>query len=519
MSFLDSAFLFSFLPVTLVLFALAGRIYGRSGGCAILILATLVFCLPYGWPFVAFVTASALANHFAFFALVSPSLMERARLREWVFLGALIFNLAVLIAFKYGALFDAIPRAAPLFTAIATALPVTISFLTFQRTVMVFDAYQKGPETTDFSGGTFSDHLRLGAFSLMFPNLIIGPIAYISELGGQLKRDTFGTLRKADLEVGLIIMTIGLAKKILLADPLDTYVVIPLFDAVHAGHSVRSVEAVIGMVGFYAQLYFDFSGYSDIAIGVARLFGLELPINFNSPLRASGIVDLWKRWHITLTRVIARLLFTPLAVTGTRLAMRPGVNAIWSKPLTSWLPLLVNFVVIGLWHGPRWTYVVFGLYMGVWFILESEIRLTNRWKAYAKQTSAHFRLRAGQMLMFVPLVISFAIFRSQSLTDFGHLMASVGHGWLSSPVGVLNVRRCAIYLTVSLAIIWLFPNTYEFLRNERPGISTWLVPSTTPRWMRFAWHPTLAWAISALVLAIIVIGSLGVPTQFDYGAF
>jgi alginate O-acetyltransferase complex protein AlgI len=199
--------------------------------------------------------------------------------------------------------------------------------------------------------------------------------------------------------------------------------------------------------------------------------------------------------------------------------MRSGVKARWFKPLTSWLPLLVNFAVIGLWHGPRWTYVVFGLYMGIWFILESEIRSTNRWKAYVKRTSAHFRLRAGQMLMFVPLVISFAIFRCQSLTDFGHLMASVAHGWMSSPVGVLNIRKCAIYLTASLAIIWLFPNTYEFLRDERPGISTWSVPSTTPRWMRFAWHPTLAWGVLALVLAIFVIGSLGVPTQFDYGAF
>jgi alginate O-acetyltransferase complex protein AlgI len=519
MSFLDPAFLFSFLPITLLMFAIAGRLYGAAGSSAILILASVIFCIPYGWPFVILVMTSALVNHCAFIALVRPPNLERAGLRWRIFLGGLVFNFGVLFVLKYGVIFDAIPGATPLMAMIAAALPVTISFFTFQRSVMLFDAFQKRPEALAFSAATPTEQLQLGAFSLMFPNLIIGPIAYLSEIGPQVQKNIFGKLRMADLEVGLTIMTIGLGKKMLLADPLDARIVAPIFHAASAGQHVVPVEALMGMVAFYAQLYFDFSGYSDIAIGVARLFGLELPINFNSPLRASGIIDFWKRWHITLTRVIARLLFTPLAIAGTRYAMKHSLRAIASRAVTSWAPLLVNFAIIGVWHGAKWTYVIFGLTQGVWFILETEIRLTPNWKRFVKRTSDGFRLRAGQALMFVPLVVCFAIFRSQTPGAFWNLISSFRSDWLAPAGQLLVTRPCVIYLAVALTIIWLCPNVYEFLRETHPGILTWTVPSTTPRWMRLEWRPTLLWAAFALLMGLIVVGSLKLPTPFDYGGF
>ena len=402
---------------------------------------------------------------------------------------------------------------------IASALPVTISFFTFQRSVMLSDAFQKRPEALEFSAATPKEQLRLGALSRMFPNLIIGPIAYLSEIGPQMGRALFGKLRISHLEVGLTLMAIGLGKKILLADPLDSLLVAPIFNAASAGRHIVPIEAIMAMVGFCAQLYFDFSGYSDIAIGVARLFGLELPINFNSPLRASGIIDFWKRWHITLTRVIARLLFTPLAIAGTRFAMEHRLRAIASKAVTSWSPLLVNFVVIGIWHGARWTYMVFGLTQGIWFILETEIRLRPGWKRFAKRTSDGFRLRAGQLLTFMPLVVCLAIFRSQTLGAFSNLMSSFGHDWLAPTGKLIYMRPCVIRLTVALAIIWLCPNAYEFLRDTRPGILTWTVASTTPRWMRLAWRPTLLWATFAMIVGLVVLDSLKIPTPFDYGGF
>ncbi len=519
MSFLDPAFLFSFLPVTLLVFAIAGRLYGAAGSSAILILASVIFCIPYGWPFVTLVMTSAVVNHCAFFALVRPSNLERAPLRWRIFLGGLLFNLGVLFVLKYGVVFEAIPGATPLVRLIATALPVTISFFTFQRSVMLFDAFQKRPEALAFSAAKPTQQLRLGAFSLMFPNLIIGPIAYLSEIGPQMERKIFGKLRVADLQVGLMIMSFGLAKKLLLADPLDAHIVAPIFGAASAGQHIVPIEALMGMVAFYAQLYFDFSGYSDIAIGVARLFGLELPINFNSPLRAAGVIDFWKRWHITLTRVVARLLFSPLAIAGTRFAMKHHLRAGWNKAVASWLPLLANFAVIGVWHGAKWTYVIFGLTQGVWFILETEIRLTREWKRFVKRTSDGFRLRAGQALMFVPLLICFAIFRSSTPGAFWNLMSSFGNNWLTPSGQLLVTRPCVIYLVVAMTIIWLCPNVYEFLHGSHPGILTWTVPTTTPRWMRLAWRPTLIWATFTLLMGLIVVGSLKLPTPFDYGGF
>jgi alginate O-acetyltransferase complex protein AlgI len=519
MSFLDPAFLFSFLPITLLLFALAGRLYGPSGGCAVLILASIVFCIPYGWPFVAVLIVSALINQASFATLVRPSNLKLPGLRYRVFLCTVIFNLGLLIVLKYGVLFGEIPGAAPLFAALAGAIPASISFFTFQRIVMLFDAYQKSPEALQLAPARPADNLRLGAFSLMFPNLTIGPIAYLSEIGPQLGRSTFGRLRITDIQVGLTIMTIGLAKKIVLADPLNSDIVVPVFSALHAGREILPGDALMAMVGFYAQLYFDFSAYSDIAIGMARLFGLELPINFNSPLRASGIVDFWKRWHITLTRVLARLLFTPLAVSGTRFAMRHGLEGSRFKLFTSWLPFLSNFVVIGLWHGAKWTYLAFGVYHTIWFILETEVRLTRRWKGFVKRTSAGFRLHAGQVLAFVPLVLGFAIFRSESLQDFGHLLAALANDWASPSGELLNVNLGVHKLVVAFGIAWLCPNVYEFLKDMQPGIVTWAVPSTTPRWLRLVWRPNLAWAVLTLVLCLYVIGLLNVPTPFDYGGF
>jgi alginate O-acetyltransferase complex protein AlgI len=519
MSFLDPAFLFSFLPLTLLAFAIAGWLCGPLGGCAILISASIVFCIPYGWPFVIVMIVSAVVNQAAFAVLLRTSAQGRPKRRFAVFACMVVFNLGLLVVLKYGALFSPLPGAVPLFAALADAIPVSISFFTFQRTVMLFDSYQREAEAVQYSGNRLADNLRLGAFSSMFPNLIIGPIAYLSEVGPQLASTSFGKIRAKDLQVGLTIMTVGLAKKILLADPLNSNIVVPVFSALHAGRTILPADALLAMIGFYAQLYFDFSGYSDIAIGIARLFGLELPINFNSPLRASGIVDFWKRWHITLTRVLARLLFTPLAVSGTRLAMAWGLKGSWSKLITRWLPFSANFVVIGLWHGAKWTYLVFGLYHAVWFVLETEVRLTPRWKRFAKGTSETFRLRAGQIFAFVFLVLGFAIFRSDSLRDFWHLLASFANDWASPSGELLDTRVAISYLWRAFAIAWLCPNVYELLRDMQPGIITWKLPSTTPRWLRFTWQPNLVWAALTLVLSLVVIASLNVPTPFDYGGF
>jgi alginate O-acetyltransferase complex protein AlgI len=522
-SFTDPAFLFSFLPIALLLFAIVGRFFGPTGAQFVLVGATLVFCLPYGWPFVILLIASSLINQAAVTRLMRDSDNTGTKKRFWLFCSALAFNFTILLVLKYGILFSAIPGAAKAISIITAAIPVTVSFLTFQRAVMVLDAYQQRPEIRTFSGPGLAPKLRFGTFNLMFSNLVIGPIAYASEVAKQLASKNFGKVRRIDLEIGLTLFVFGIAKKVLIADPLGIHIVGPVFSGATAGLELAPVEVIIGMLGFYAQLYFDFSGYSDMALGIARMFGIRLPVNFNSPLRSTGIIDFYKRWHITLTRVIARFMFTPLSLAGTRFAMRHNLKGWHLKMFAVWLPMLVNFEVIALWHGVLQTYLAFGLFHGLWFILETEVRATKRWKAFAKTSSAGLRLRLGQILTFVPMMISFSLFQSSSLESFGHLMSSLGNDWLAifsdSSNRVLGNREPLMYLPIAFAIIWLLPNAYEAMRHYRPGIQTFGVASTTLPWMRFRWRPTLLWGIFVALLAIFTVAKLNAPVPFVYGGF
>jgi alginate O-acetyltransferase complex protein AlgI len=523
LSFTDPAFLFSFLPLTLILFALAGRIYGPLGGQIVLTGATLLFCLPYGWPFLILLLVSTAVNQLAVSMLMKNTATASAVSRYSVFISALVFNFLILIVLKYGILFSAIPGATKAIAILTAAIPVTVSFLTFQRAVMILDAYQKRPEMAALTGKGLPAKARFWAFNLMFPNLVIGPIVYASEVSAQLVSKRFGKIRRMDLAVGVTLFTIGLAKKVLIADPLSLHVATPVFTAAAAGQALAPLEVIAGMLGFYAQLYFDFSGYSDMALGIARLFGLRLPFNFDSPLRSTGIVDFYKRWHITLTRVIARFMFTPLALAGTRFAAKRNFKGWRAKTFAVWLPMLINFEIIALWHGVLTTFIMFGLFHGIWFILESEIRSTKRWKAFAKRTSSEARQLAGQILTITPLVTSFALFRSDSLSSFSHLLGSLGNDWFSiftdSSGRVIGTKLPGIYLAISFAIIWLMPNAYEFMGRYRPGIRTFSVPSTTLPFLQFRWRPTLIWALLAACFALATISELNAPVPFVYGGF
>jgi alginate O-acetyltransferase complex protein AlgI len=520
LSFVDPAFIFSFLPLALLCFYFAGHWFGSLGASVTLVIATLIFCLPYGWAFLALLLASTIINQLSVEFLTKHKSLPA---RYQVFVAALAFNFAILCILKYGIVFSPIPGAVKLVAVITAAVPVTVSFLTFQRAVMVLDAYQSRSEINSVTGAGLAPKIRSAAFSLTFPNLVIGPIAYIAELGPQLASRNFGKIRSANFEVGLTLFVIGLAKKVLIADPMSIHIVDPVFGGASAGHVLEPVEALAGMLGYYAQLYFDFSGYSDMALGIARLFGIRLPCNFNSPLRSTGIVDFYKRWHITLTRVIAKFMFTPLAVAGARFSSKRNLKGWQEKVFTVWLPILVNFEAIGIWHGAAMTFVMFGLFHGFWFILETSVRATKRWKAFAKNTSGLLRLRLGQIMTFAPMVLSFALFKSSSLGSFWLLVSSLANNWFSvlsnQSNRVLDTKYAVIYLAVSFAIIWLSPNAYEFLRRYRPGIVQFSVPSTTPVLTRFRWRPTLIWTALISILAFSAFSQLNAPVPFVYGGF
>jgi D-alanyl-lipoteichoic acid acyltransferase DltB (MBOAT superfamily) len=255
-----------------------------------------------------------------------------------------------------------------------------------------------------------------------------------------------------------------------------------------------------------------------MALGIARMCGIRLPINFKSPLRAVGIIDFYRRWHITLTRVIARFLFTPLSVAGTRYAMRKRLKGVAAKAVSLWGPLILNFLVIGVWHSASITFVVFGLFHGLWYVIETEVRSSKRWKKLSRSPSL-MRTAAGMVYTSLLITISFALARSPSLDVFVGVFANLHGDWTNIGEGVGPFVGIVWRLTFALAIIYLAPNAYELLERYRPGITTWNVPSTTPTMLRFRWQPTLAWGLFVAALGLAVFSRLAQPVPFVYGIY
>jgi D-alanyl-lipoteichoic acid acyltransferase DltB (MBOAT superfamily) len=523
MLFIEPSFLFVWLPLFVAAYHAGLRFGGMHTALATIVVSSLLFYSPYGLLFTAIFAGSMLVNLAAGLLLIRPTLTSPP-LRMAILAGALIFNFALLGLFKYAnavwALFQ-VPDAPPL---IAYGIPAGISFYTFQQAVFIADAYYRRPEVIGFLTGmtgsfrTLKGAIRYLAFVSFFPQLIIGPIVYLSEYSGQATRPRSRRRRGVDLDVGLTLLVIGLFKKIVIADELARYVD-PVFDGLGRGEPLSLVAAWLAALGYYAQLYFDFSGYSDMAVGIARLFGIRLPINFDSPLRATGLVDFYKRWHMTLTRVIARFVFTPLSMAGTRFAMRRRMTGASLKLFSAWIPFLLNFLAIALWHGASATFLVFGLIHALWYILETEAKATALWRGYRDATSELLRRRVGQALTVVPLMLTFALFRSPSLEAYGTLLASLA----GLPQG--DVQRAPIQLSTyavtafAFATIWLMPNAYELMRRYRAGIRTFVNPSTTPVPLRLTWRPRLIWAFPIMLLSAAVALNLNRPAPFLYAGF
>jgi D-alanyl-lipoteichoic acid acyltransferase DltB (MBOAT superfamily) len=520
MSFVDPAFFLLFLPLALAVFYAAGRWGGASLAALVYGLASVVFCLPFGWRFEALTLGSMVVNGLICGGLLSASAGPEQR--RWLLRLGVTIDLVVLGLFKYVPAFAAIPAIGAIAPILLAWVPITISFTTFQRLVLLVDCYRRDPAAVALFGQGRAGAVRFFAFAMGFANLLIGPIAFAAELGPQLRSRRFGRLHLIDIAVGVTLLAIGLFKKLVIADTLGIGLVDPVFTAIAAHHAVLGVDAGAAIPAYYLQLYFDFSGYSDMALGVARLFGLRLPFNFNSPLRATGIADFYRRWHITLTRIVARFLFQALSLKGTRLARRRKWKGLRRGLCELWLPLAVNFLVIGLWHGAAWTFAVFGLIHGAWYILETEVRRRRFFRNWSMLASDRLRTVLGQAVTIVPLTLTFALFRSASLGDYRRLLIAVVRRLPPSAVpGATSGVHAAQWAELggAFAIVWLMPNAMELLSRYRPGIVTFPVPSHTPRWFAFRWRPDWLWGVFVAALMAGVLRVCGYSAPFVYGGF
>ena len=520
MIFTDPFFLFVFLPVAALVFHLVGRRYGTNGGLATIFLFSLLFYAPWGAWMTAILIVSVSLNFLCGAALIALG-EDRKSLRKALLAAGEVANFSALIWFKYH-LFAGLVQDAGARDVADWVVPAGISFYTFHQAAFLADAYAREVNVMLLLGklktarDIATGFIRYGAFVVFFPQLVIGPITYVKEFLPQVTSARFGRIFYINLSIGFTLIAIGMFKKLVLADNLGIY-----SDSVFERASMRialsPLESWLGIASYYLQLYFDFSGYSDMALGLARMFGLRYPINFFSPFKAVGIIDYYRRWHMTLTRVISRFLFTPLSLAGTRLAARKRYSAMAAKILGLWLPLLINFEVIGLWHGAIWSFVVFGLIHGIWYVAETEVRSSKRWKKWRKTVPDVRRAIYGRIILLVLMPLCFALFRADSLETALFL----GGQLLSGPfVPAIDAEMQAALkpLIAGFAIVYLLPNSVELLRGYRPGILTYQNPSYGPQW-RLRWRPNWPWALFFGAIFVVCIYYMYRQPPFLYQGF
>ncbi len=413
----------------------------------------------YGWANPLFVLLLVLTVTVCFFAGDLADRRHRGgsgRLGLWL---GVVFPLLVLGVFKYfnffrdnwNAVAEWSPGLAELDVALQVVLPLGLSFYTFQAITYVVDIYrgdarpQKNP-------------LDFACYIALFPQLVAGPIIRYGEISRQLREreESFPLFAR-----GVALFSLGFAKKILLANPCGE-----IADAVFAASAPATIDAWTGLFAYSLQIYFDFSGYSDMALGLGLMFGFVFPINFNSPYKANSITDFWRRWHISLSSFLRDYLYIPLG--GNRLG--PG---------RTYVNLFVVMLLGGLWHGASWTFVIWGAYHGLLLAVERLWR--DRRPAPAGSARPNPLVRSGRIvLVFVIVSLGWVWFRAD---DFGHATGLLGSLFGVRPVapqellldGWIRQWNLVVPMVLGVLVMWFAPPTHRFVRSVGIGKAVWIV--------------------------------------------
>jgi len=469
-------FLFLFLPIAFGGAFMLFRKNRNQQGIAYLVVCSLFFYAYWHPPHLWVIVGSIIVNYFLSGVIVKEDRLFR---RKVLLTAGIVFNLALLGYFKYLGFFSHMfalsPRDSFFDTVVSTALPIGISFYTFQQIAFLVDCYASHRSKP-------YPFIHYVFFVSFFPQLIAGPIVHHSEIMPQLShladRLRGGRYVARFLAPGIALLIIGLAKKILLADTFGVYA--------QDAFSLANLELITffdawgAAIAYTLQIYFDFSGYSDMAIGLAMLLGLRLPINFNAPYKAQSIIEFWRRWHMTLSRFLRDYLYIPLG--GSRKGM-----------MRRYLHLLVTMALGGLWHGANWTFVFWGVLHGALLAINHGLRhfIKRRppvWLSVGVTfmiivfTWVPFRAEGFAVVMrFYYLMLGFdGIVVPMTYTS---LVSGLGDsaGMLGLRVGDLNFFggiRQLMFTAGGLAIVFFAPSSMALLKsaNRRRVMRSQVVP-------------------------------------------
>jgi alginate O-acetyltransferase complex protein AlgI len=478
MLFNSPEFLFLFLPIAFGAYLCA--LHWSSGYVAksILLFASLFFYTWWNWRFLPILLASYLLNYA--FGRGLAGCEGRARLR--LLAVAIFANLAALAYFKYVG-FIATTTNQFIGTELIVPqvlLPLGVSFFTFHQITYLVHVHRTGEAERD--------PVVYGLFVAFFPQLLAGPITYAREMVPQFKVPP--RVQSLDIAVGLAIFSIGLFKKIMLADnvaPISDQ----LFYAANHGVLPSAADAWIGVFAWTFQIYFDFSGYSDMAIGLARLFGYNLPLNFHSPYKAASIIEFWRRWHISLSRFLRDYLYIPLG------GNRHGASR-------RYINLFVTMLLGGLWHGAGWTFVIWGGLHGGFLVIN------HLWRAAGWRCPVW----VAAPVTFLAVVFAWVYFKAESVAH-AHTILYAMIGTYSLAPSLAIGREAMIWIAVCAVLVWFTPNTQQIIGTFSRAIDTYDQLKST----RQIWMPSPLWgAICATTLAVSLL-AFERPVRFLYFQF
>jgi alginate O-acetyltransferase complex protein AlgI len=432
MLFNSLSFLFLFLPLTYLVF---WRLHSRNARYRWLTITGYVFYGAWNYKFCALMAFSTLVSYLAGRGMLA---WEDPRHRRLCLIIPITIDLLLLGFFKYAGFamtsFNQLTAALHLpvhATPIEVVLPIGISFYTFHTISYIVDSYRGVIKPT-------RNFFEFSCYVSLFSQLVAGPIVRFRQIEADLETIDRSDAR-AGLDQGWSFFTIGLAQKVLIADSIAA-VIDP---ALGRYQELSTVGAWLCMLGYAYQLYFDFAGYSNMAIGLGRLFGVRIPFNFNSPYKALDPSDFWRRWHISLSSCLRDYLYIPLG--GNR---SPG----WKVHRN----LLLTMLIGGLWHGASWTFVLWGAYHGL--LLMAYRASSKSWDQLPRPVRA-----AGT---FVAVVVGWVLFRSTSVEMAGVLLGRMFR-WHAGGVPLAFQGLCAMLL-VAGAVAHLAPNTSELEHEWRP---------------------------------------------------
>ncbi len=518
MLFNSFQFIVAFLPICLVVYYVLQKHDCQAESTLFLVAASLFFFGYWNVSYVLLLTVSIIANY-----LLAAVIRKKARQtpRKWWLAVGVAFNLTLLGYYKYtNFLVDTLNDLSRFDIQIQTiVLPIGISFFTFQQVAYLVDEYAgRGGERNFF---------RYALFVSFFPQLIAGPIVHHREMMPQFARKVSHRLLY-NLAVGFAVFSIGLTKKVMFADTF-ALAASPVFEASDAGHSPHFLEAWGAALGYTLQIYFDFSGYSDMAVGLGRMFGIRLPVNFASPYKANSIIDFWRRWHITLSRFLRDYLYFSLG-GGLRGKARRYLN------------IFITMLLGGIWHGAGWTFVIWGALHGTLIVVN---HLWVDYSPFHREKPSPARHAFFTLLTLFCVVLTWVPFRAETVDGMMRVYEGMaGLNGITLPSQLLSIApgvaswaeahgaeigsfgRTSGVIGVVLAplvllALFFFPETHEIFARYRVALASPGYPASraTPRSRRILWRAGVGGGLVAGLLFALCISSLDRASEFIYFQF